>query len=822
MKIFKPFKKIAIVCLLFFSVNIYAQGLSIAVDGASTAQTLSIAGTASPVSCYGGNNGSISVLCSGGSPTYQYSWYDNGANASTRNNLIAGTYSVQVKDNVNCVKVQTYTITEPSTSVSVLASATNAVICTGNSTSLSASATGGTGALTYTWDNGVGIGASVNVNPTTTTNYTVTATDANGCTATSTKTISVNPLPTATTTGGGVACTGGALPNVIFTFTGTPPYNFSYSNGTTTTAITNHNTNTYTITNAPIGTYNITALTDANACNAISLGGSVSVSITSVPNAPTIAFTLPASNNSTLTSCTGTQVKMSCTTSGTAEYLWYKNGSPIMSAVAPNNSYTVNTPTSGSVTYSLAVVYAGTQCLSAISAPLTIVNGTPTATITPTGPTTFCPNVPTILNANIGTNYSYVWTKSTTIVQMGGTSFAPTVSGTYNLSVKDGVSGCSKTSANVSITIKTPPIANAGTDQSTCAGSSIQIGATGTVGNTYTWSPSTGISNIYAANPTASPSTSTTYTLTVKNATTGCTNTDAVIVTRLSAPPTPTLAASSAVAVCEGTNVVLTPTSPGAVSLNWYKNGLLMYNQPTSFALTVSAPSTTTENYTLKSKGANGCLSSFSNFKNVWIKPAATPTITSVPAAVGNIVTLCVPGGTSGNATLTANTTTTSPTYSWKSGTSFIAGANASTYLANVTTTNNNKVFSVQATYSNGCVKTSANTTVKLVTIGCSIKDGSTKDDPNNVIAVVWDSEVITAYPNPTDGLLNVNIQNCEANKAKLFLYNALGQVVAERSISITNGRASETLDLREMAKGVYTLSFQTEGGQKVQKVIKE
>ena len=821
MKIFKPFKKIAIVCLLFFSVNIYAQGLSIAVDGASTAQSLSIAGTASPVSCYGGNNGSISVLCSGGSPTYQYSWYDNGANTSTRNNLSAGTYSVQVRDNVNCVKVQTYTITEPINTISLLASATNAVICAGNSTSLSASATGGTGAFTYTWDNGVGTGASVNVNPTTTTNYTVTATDANGCTATSTKTINVNLLPTATTTGGGVVCAGGTLPNVVFTFTGTPPYNFSYSNGTTVTAITNHNTNTYTITNAPIGTYNVTALTDANACNAISLGGSVNVSTISTQNAPTIAFALPASTNNTLTVCSGT-VKMSCTTSGVAEYLWYKNGTPIMSAVAPNNSYIVNTNASGSTTYTLAVVYAGTQCLSAISAPLTIVNATPTATITPTGPTTFCPNVPTILNANIGANYSYVWKTGATIVQVGGASFAPTASGTYNLTVKEGASGCSKTSANVSITIKTPPIANAGADQSTCAGSSIQIGTTGTAGNTYTWSPSAGISNIYAANPTASPSTSTTYTVTVKNATTGCTNTDAVVVTRLSVPPTPTLAASSAVAVCEGTSVTLTPSSPGAVSLNWYKNGLLLSNLPINVALTVSAPTAATENYTLKSKGANGCLSSFSNYKNVWIKPAATPTITSVPAAVGNIVTLCVPGGTTGNATLTANTTTTSPTYSWKLGTAFIAGANASTYLANVTTTNNNKVFSVQATYANGCVKTSVNTTVKLVTIGCSIKDGSTKDHPNNVIAVVWDSEVITAYPNPTDGLLNVNIQNCEANKAKLLLYNALGQVVAERSISITNGKASQTLDLREMAKGVYTLSFQTEGGQKVQKVIKE
>lgn len=821
MKIFEPLRKITTVCFITLAINIHAQGLSVAVDGASTAQTLSVAGTASPVSCYGGSNGSISTVVSGGSPNYQYSWYDNGANTSTRSNLSAGTYTVQVKDNVNCIKVKSYTISAPVTSVSVSASASSSIICAGNSISLSASASGGTGPFTYTWNNAAGIGATVNVNPTNTTNYTVTAKDANGCTATNTKTINVNALPTAVASGGGVICTGSNLPNVIFTFTGTPPYNFSYSNGTTITAIAGHNTNTYTITNAPVGTYNVTALTDANACAATSLGGSVSVSNIATQNAPTIAFASPISISNTISVCGGTQVKMSSNTSGVAEYLWYKNGVPVMSALAPNNAYTINVSASGTTTYNLAVVYNGSQCISALSAPLTIVNATPPAVITPAGPTSFCANTPTPLNANVGTNYSYVWKAGTTIVQVGGTSYIPTSSGSYTVSIKEGITGCTQTSAAVVIGIKEVPFVDAGTDQSICAGASIQIGTTGIVTNTYTWSPSTGLSNIYVANPIASPTTTTTYTLTVTNPATGCTSTDAVLVTRLPLPPTPSLAASGT-AVCEGTSITLTPTATGAVSLNWYKNGLFLGSLPPTAPLTVSTPTASTENYTLKSKGANGCLSSFSNYRNVWIKPAATPTISSSPAAVGGVVTLCVPGGTSGGTTLTANTTTASPTYSWRLGSAFIAGANANTYLANVTTTNNNKIFSVRANYSNGCTKTSANTTVKLVTIGCSIKDGSTKDDPNNVIAIVWESEVLTAYPNPTDGLLNVNIQNCEAKKAKILLYNALGQVVAERSISITNGKASETLDLREMAKGVYTLSFQTEEGQKVQKVIKE
>ena len=53
-------------------------------------------------------------------------------------------------------------------------------------------------------------------------------------------------------------------------------------------------------------------------------------------------------------------------------------------------------------------------------------------------------------------------------------------------------------------------------------------------------------------------------------------------------------------------------------------------------------------------------------------------------------------------------------------------------------------------------------------------------------------------------------------------MYNALGQVVMTKNILLENGKASEVLDLSEVAIGVYTLSFQTNEGQKVQKVVKE
>lgn len=61
-------------------------------------------------------------------------------------------------------------------------------------------------------------------------------------------------------------------------------------------------------------------------------------------------------------------------------------------------------------------------------------------------------------------------------------------------------------------------VADAGPDQGVCSSSSpsVVIGTPSVPGYTYSWSPTTGLSNAYSAQPTASPSSTTTYTLTVK------------------------------------------------------------------------------------------------------------------------------------------------------------------------------------------------------------------------------------------------------------------------------------------------------------------
>ena len=100
--------------------------------------------------------------------------------------------------------------------------------------------------------------------------------------------------------------------------------------------------------------------------------------------------------------------------------------------------------------------------------------------------------------------------------------------------------GCSS-SDTVEVTVNTvTPTANAGSDATIdCNNTSATLGASAVSGLTYAWSPSTGLSATNVAQPTATPNTTTTYSLVVTNASTGCQSiADTVLVTVSTATPT--------------------------------------------------------------------------------------------------------------------------------------------------------------------------------------------------------------------------------------------------------------------------------------------
>jgi len=140
----------------------------------------------------------------------------------------------------------------------------------------------------------------------------------------------------------------------------------------------------------------------------------------------------------------------------------------------------------------------------------------------------------------------------------------------FGFKVSDGVLDSAE--ATISITVSAPPTADAGEDATICSGSSVQIGdsptGSGGMGTlSYSWDPTNDLDDPTAANPYASPSATTTYTVTVTDEN-NCYDTDDVIVTvgeaptaGFSADPTDT---------CINTDVYFTDESTGDIdSWSW-------------------------------------------------------------------------------------------------------------------------------------------------------------------------------------------------------------------------------------------------------------
>jgi hypothetical protein len=541
-------------------------------------------------------------------------------------------------------------------------------------------------------------------------------------------------------------------------------------------------------------------------------GGSISrvemyyTTICSSPRAMTTVVVDPlqiTATASATTVCDGDQVQL--TGSGATNYVWSSGGTSSVEVVTPSTTttYTLlgNDPNgcAGSTTVTVNV-----NALPTINA--TASNGL------------ICEGTSDTLTASGGT--SYRWSS-------GGTAateiVAPTTTTTYTVTGTD-VNGCSSTSS-ITVNVNPSPTITALTlDTTVCDGSNATLIADG--GLSYLWN-NNNTNDTIVVNPIGTTS----YTVTGTDAN-GCSNTATVTVLTNALP---TVDLGTDVNQC-GSSATL-DAGPAGVTYVWSSGGT-----------TQTEVVTADGSYNVTVTDANGC----SNSDTINVILLANP-----------VVNLGSDGSVCGNVVLDAQ----------NQGSTYIWNDNSSGQTLNVTT---NGTYYVTVVNSDGCtssdtialvVNANPTTTASASATTVCLDDanvtltgtpaGGTFSGPGvsansfdpsigagaqtivysftdnngctgtstvvvNVNACVGITENANtsfgAYPNPTDGLLNV-VFNVTAEEAVIVVTDVTGKVVMTQQINGVQSGSVAGINLGNEAAGIYFMRVQVGTVSSVQKI---
>ncbi|MCF8244729.1 MAG: gliding motility-associated C-terminal domain-containing protein [Saprospiraceae bacterium] len=465
-----------------------------------------------------------------------------------------GTYVQNLTSWLNCDSTVTLNLTVVQTSVSIAPPDT--LTCQQTTVPLTSTATTSFGTLSYAWTTigGTFSGPTNQPNATATApgDYILTVTAA-GCSSSDTVTVLQDAMmpnaiivPSATT----LTCTNSLI--LLNGNNSTPTSNFNWV-WTALGGSPMANTNTLIVTVTQPDTYRLVITDVTNSCKdtaTIVITQNIAPPVANAGQDLELSCTQPTVNLSGISSTPNGGISFTWSTSGTGNIL------------PPTNTATVATDAQG--TYQLVVESLANGCRDTDLVVVTVDTLTPNAQIAlPQGDLLNC-NIDTLTLDGSGSTGSqfvvYQWTGN--IFNQQGTPIAHTSTpGVFTLKLTDTSNGCADSTSVTIGTDFTPPVADAGPDDSlSCSVISLQIGGSGTSTGPdfiYEWTTSPGGAFL---DPTDQPNVSVnepaSYLLTVTDTTNGCTSSDFVNITQNQIPPVAN-AGPDYVLNCTDTSVVL-------------------------------------------------------------------------------------------------------------------------------------------------------------------------------------------------------------------------------------------------------------------------
>ncbi len=722
----------------------------------------------------------------GASPAYQ--WFLNGAALVGETN---GTYtssslsdvdvvSVDMTTSELCYNVQTASSNDiimsitPLANPSVIASESINYVCPGTTVAFTAMGTDGGTNPTYQWYlNGTAITGETNDNYSSSSlsngdvvsvDMTTSETCYTSQTATSnaiTMYVNAAATPTVTAMVASTSVCTGAMVNFssVATDGGSSPSYQWYLNGIAIFGETNDSYSSSSVSNG-----------DTYAVEMTSSAGCVTTS-TVMSNDLTMSVSTASaavSASGPLALCSGGSVTL--TASSGASYSW-SNG-------ATTQSISVNTAGSYSVT-----VVDNSGCV-AMSSDVHVLSKTmPTLVkIKTIGATTVCDPAKVGFSVDPSASslygFNFQWNLNGSAIT-GATDTSYTASGASAGNITLTVSGstCTKNSAAKTYTIKPLPVATftAAGPTTFCNGGSVTLTAPTITGYTYSWlkdgaSAGAGASKVFKLSGV--------YTVIATLG--GCKDTADISATVVvNALPVAAVASITPITFCSGDSCIMNATPTGGTNYAWI-NGTVTVNTTVP-----TYTSMVTGTYKVVVTDVNGCVSKTSTTS---VKTKVNPIPTALISASGSTTI-----SATGNVKLNASPST-GVTWQWSKNGVVISGATTKQYIA---TTGGSYTVAVTKL---GCVGTSAATVVTQT--GVKEETGTTNSTEM--------SFELSAYPNPVNDLLTVNVRGIENVDATIQVMDFNGRLVSHKEMK----QASTTVDMTGFASGVYLIRYKDNDGR--------
>jgi len=527
------------------------------------------------------------------------------------------------------------------------------------------------------------------------------------------------------------------------------------------------NTNSFSWTSSPAGftssvsnpvaspsantSYTVMATDNSTGCMASS---SVAVSVNLLPQV-TISNPQPI--------CAGNSVTL--TAGGADTYEWSPatglsatTGSSVDASPSSTTTYTVTGTTNGCTSTQTATVTVYTSLSLTISSPATICSGGST-TLTASGADT------------------YLWSPSAGLDATTGSSVQASPAGTTLYTVTGTAGGCTGT-ASVQVTVNSVPVISISpSSPSICTGQSTVLTASGA--GVYGWSPATGLNTTSGTAVTASPASTTQYTVTGTG--NGCSGTAEATVT-VNPLPVVSIGGLSASYPVNSNAATVSGNPPGGTLSGTGISG----NTFTPCVAGTGGPYSITYSYT----DANGCSNTAS--QNVSVTGLASYNcIVPFCQSVSNITSTSARVAWSSlvvsNKFRVRYKLTTASNYSYKN----VNGSLSSVVLTNLLP-NKTYQWAVQSQCGNNSSGYSATATFTTLPSGQRVESTS--------------ANAINIFPSIADELITVDFNSAEDVAFMVYIFDVTGKKHSEVETEFNEGENQFTIGTEKLAAGMYVL----------------